>query len=107
MQSHQVETPDEVNLMKLLSKIHVQEAQKNLLSETLNKKELLQSKILSSLQPKIGRDFQNTEMNVRKTKILEEARKKLIRLAIEEKESELRKYTDEYNRKKTGTLGKL
>ena len=99
-----METPDEVNLMKLLSKIHVQEAQKNLLLETLNKKELLQSKILSSLQPKIGRDFQNTEMNVRKTKILEEARKKLIRLAIEEKESELRKYTDEYNQRKQELL---
>ena len=99
-----METPDEVNLMKLLSKIHVQEAQKNLLLETLNKKELLQSKILSSLQPKIGRDFQNTEMNVRKTKILEEARKKLIRLAIEEKESELRKYTVEYNQRKQELL---
>ena len=54
MQSHQMETPDEVNLMKLLSRIHVQEAQKSLLSETLNKKELLQSKIVLTVVPNMG-----------------------------------------------------
>ena len=55
MQSPRADTPEEVNMMKLLSKIQTLEAQKALLGETVKHKELLESKIVSSLQPKIGR----------------------------------------------------
>ena len=99
-QSHPFESPDEVNMMKLLSKIHIHEAQKSLLSETLKSKVLLDSKIISSLHPKVGRTFSNMDIENRKNKILGDARKKLIMLALEEKEKELQEQTDEFNRSK-------
>ena len=75
--------------MKLLSKIQTLEAQKSLLTETINQKELLDSNIISSLQPRVGKEFQNTEIEQRKQSILRETRKKLLRLAIKEKEIQL------------------
>ena len=52
--------------MKLLSKIQMHEAQKTLLFETLNTKTLLESKVISSLQPSVGRKdlktYQNTSL---------------------------------------------
>ena len=88
-------------MMKLLSKIQTLEAQKSLLSETVKQKELLESKIISSLQPKVGRTFENLNMERRKQKILSDARKKLIALAIEDKEEELRQLNQEFEQKKS------
>ena len=87
-------------MVKLLNKIQTLEAQKSLLSETIRQKELLESKIISSLQPKVGKVFENFDVENRKQKILSETRKKLIMLAIEDKEVELHKLNEEFNRKK-------
>ena len=76
MQPHCVDTPEEINMVKLLTKIQTLEAQKSLLSVTINKKELLNSKIISSLQPKIEKRFENPEIERKKAKILQETRKK-------------------------------
>ena len=87
--------------MKLLTKIQTFEAQKSLLSETVSKKELLESKIISSLQPKVGKFFENPSMESRKQKVLKETRKKLIMLALEEKEVELHRLNEEFEQKRT------
>ena len=87
-------------MMKLLSKIQSLDAQKALLGETVKHKELLESKIVSSLQPKVGRKFDQVELETRKQRILIETRKKLIMLAIEEKELELSKCSEEFDKKK-------
>ena len=89
MHTRRADTPEEANMMKLLSKIQTLEAQKSLLEMTIKKKVLLDSKIISSLQPKVGKQFENTDIELRKQKILAETRKKLILLAIDEKEIEL------------------
>ena len=83
-------------MVKLLSKIQTLEAQKSLLGETLNRKELLDSKIISSLQPRVGKNFENIDIEQRKQTILREARKKLIRLAIDEKETELQRSNEHF-----------
>ena len=90
MQLNSVDTPEEVNMMKLLSKIQTFEAQKSLLIQTVEKKELLDSKIISSLQPKVGKIFTNLNIESRKRVILQNTRKRLLTLAIEEKEQELK-----------------
>ena len=69
MQTRRADTPEEINMVKLLTKIQTLEAQKSLLSVTINKKELLNSKIISSLQPKIGKRFENPEIERKKAKI--------------------------------------
>ena len=93
-------------MMKLLSKIQTLEAQKALLSETVKRKDLLESKIISSLQPKVGRTFENISMESRKQKILSDARKNLIALAIEDKEVELLHLNMEFEQKKVRVLRK-
>ncbi len=100
MQTHHADTPEEVNMMKLLSKLQTLEAQKSLLSETVKSRELLESKIISSLHPTVGKTFTHTETEMRKQKILNDTRKKLICLAIEDKEIELTRINTEFNLKK-------
>ena len=100
MQSQHADTPDEVNMMKLLSKIQTLEAQKSLLSETVKSKKLLGSKIISSLQPKVGKSFVNRDIEIRKQQILEDSRKKLMMLAIEEKNEELNQIQEEFSQAK-------
>ena len=97
MQSQHVDTPEEVNMMKLLGKIQTLEAQKSLLEKTLDSRELFASKIISSLQPKVGKTFTSGEMENRKQKILSETRKKLIKLAMEDKEIELLQANTEFS----------
>ena len=97
MQTQHVDTPEEAHMMKLLGKIQTLEAQKSLLIETSNNKDLLVSKIISSLQPRIGKRFSQNDIESRKWKILEETRKKLIRLAIEEKNIELSQTIEKFN----------
>lgn len=100
MQTHRADTPEEVTMMKLLSKIQTLEAQKSLLEETIKKKVLLNSKIISSLQPKVGKQFVNTDIELRKQRILADTRKKLILLAIDEKEIELQQSQHQFDQMK-------
>ena len=100
MQSQHVDTPEEVNLMKLLGKIQTLEAQKSLLEETVKNRNLLVSNMISSLQPKVGKQFTHANFEYRKQKILEETRKKLLLLAIEEKDIELSSSNEQFNRMK-------
>ena len=93
-------------MVKLLTKIQTLEAQKSLLSVTINKKELLNSKIISSLQPKIGKRFENPEIERKKTKILQETRKKLIILAMEDKEIVLHQTSSQFDQLKETYEGK-
>ena len=72
--------------MKLLNKILLHEAQRNLLLITIKDNRLLESKILSSIQPKVGREFTNNELETQKRNLLKNTRKELIKLAIREKE---------------------
>ena len=76
MQSTNLESNDEVTMMKLLSKIQMHEAQKTLLSETINNRTLLESKIISSLQPSVGRTFMNESLENRKKILLLNTRMK-------------------------------
>ena len=100
MQSTQMDRSDEVTLMKFLNKIHVHEAQLNLLQETMNNNTLLSSKILSSIQPKVGKEFLNIEVENQKQRILLNTRKQLIKLAIKDKEKNLQQLNSSFNEKK-------
>ena len=91
-------------MMKLLSKIQMHEAQKTLLLETLNTKTLLESKVISSLQPSVGRTFLYQNLENSKKNILMNTRRKLIQLAIKEKDLELERLNNEFNAKKQSFL---
>ena len=104
MQSPQLDSSDEVSLMKLLNKIHVQEAQLKLLQETMKDNDLLNSRILSSIQPKIGREFIDNELENKKLDILRNARKQHLSLAVKEKETVLSQMNIEFNTKKEDHL---
>ena len=82
MQHHCEDKPEEVSMMKLLSKIQTLEAQKSLLTETINQKELLDSNIISSLQPRVGKEFPSIEIAQRKQSILRETRKNRLKYVI-------------------------
>ena len=56
----------------------------------------MNTKIIPSLRPKVGKQFESTEIDRRKQKILQETRKKLIKLAIEEKDIELLKTNGQF-----------
>ena len=100
MQSNQPCSPDEAIMMKLLSKIQMHEAQRTLLVETINNRILLESKILSSLQPSIGRMFIHENLEARKMSVLTNTRKKLMQIAIEEKDLELQSLNADFTEKK-------
>ena len=82
---------------EILSKIQMHEAQKSLLTETINNGTLLKSKIMSSLQPSVGRTFINEQFETRKTNLLLNTRKKLMQLAVNEKEFELQRLNNEFD----------
>ena len=100
MQPQQSESPEEINMMKLLHKIQMNEAQKTLLTETMNNQNLLASKIISSLNPRVGRIFADNGLEYRKKQLLENTRKKLLSLALEEKEIEIRRFSLQLEEKK-------
>ena len=104
MQTRRADTPEEINMVKLLSKIHTLEAQKSLLTETISSRELLNSKIISSLQPKVGKMFENAMIEERKQKILLETRRKLLQLGVEEKEKELQQANEHFEQMKQNFL---
>ncbi len=84
-----MERGNEPNMMKVLNKMQKNEAQKNLLETTLMNNTLLKSRILSSLQPKIGRNFNYDDLEKQKEEKLVEFRRELLTIAIEEKNREL------------------
>ena len=85
MDDIQRERGNEPTLMKILEKIQKNEAQQMLLETTLNNITLLQSRILSSLQPKIGKHFQYEDLERKRNEKLKEVRKELLQIAVEEK----------------------
>ena len=87
-------------MMKLLNRIHGLEAQYNLLLKTMQNNNLLDSKILSSIQPKIGKEFTNIEADSQKRIVLRNTRKQLISIAIKEKEQELLEKNAVFNTRK-------
>ena len=91
---------EEEQLVILLGKIHKKEAQLKLLQQTINNNELLHSKIISSIQPKIGIDFSMNNLQEKKNRVLQTARKDLLALAVEGKQSELQQTEEEFNMKK-------
>ena len=101
MQSSQKDRCDDVTLMKLLNKVHVHEAQLNLLQQTISNDTLLRSKILSSIQPKVGRKFSNSLIENQKQRILLNARKQLLKLAIKDIETTLQQSNSDFDAKKS------
>ncbi len=95
-----LEVSEEVTMMKLRDRIQMHEAQKSLLVETLKTKDLLNSKIISSLQPSVGRKFLHDSLESRKLDLLSNTRKKLLQLAIEEKDLELQKLNEQFSNMK-------
>ena len=93
--------------MKLLNRIHGLEAQYNLLLKTMQNNNLLDSKILSSIQPKIGKEFTNIEADSQKRIVLRNTRKQLITIAIKEKEHELHEKNEEFNTRKETYVNSL
>ena len=85
MDDIRMERGKEINMMKTLENIQKMEAQKRLLETTLTKRQLLNSKILSSLQPKIGRTFNYEDLENKKEEKMIALRKELLSIAIEEK----------------------
>ena len=75
-------------------------------TETVKTKDLLESKILSSLQPRIGKQFTIPKLEIRKKKLIKELRKKLIYIAIEEKESELEEVNKQFDQMKQNYIQK-
>ena len=55
---------------------------------------------MSSLQPKVGKKFDQIEIEEKKNKILMETRKRLIMLAIKDKEIEITRCSEEFERRK-------
>ena len=76
------------------------EAQRTLLLETLNTKTLLESKVISSLQPSVDRTFLYQNLENSNTNILMNTRRRLIQLVIKEKNLELERFNTEFNTKK-------
>ena len=89
MDDSQTERGNEPIMRKLLDKIQKSEAQKNLLETTLMNNTLLHSRILSSLQPKIGRKFIFDDLEKQKEEKLTKLRKELLEIAIEERKRDL------------------
>ena len=58
------------------------------------------------MQPKIGKRFENPEIERKKAKILQETRKKLIMLAMEDKETELHQTSSQFHHLKETYEGK-
>ena len=76
---------DEEKLLKVISKIHTIESQEKLISLVKDNTQLLQSKILSSIQPKISKEFSYIDLENNKKTLLINVRKQLLKLAAEER----------------------
>ena len=106
-----MERGNEIIMMKILDNIQKIEAQKRLLETTLSEPRLVNSKILSSLKPKVGRKFNYEDLEKKKEEKLIALRKELLSIAIEERNRDLlssrRKWSDEKSKiKSTHTVQK-
>ena len=101
MDDIQMERGNEPNMTKILKKMQMNEAQKNLLQTTLMNETLLKSKIISSLQPKIGKKFEYEDLEKQKEEKLVEFRKELLAIAIEERNRELQTLKSKFIEEKT------
>ena len=90
MDDSQSERGNESNMMKILEKMQKNQAQKHLLETTLMNNKLLQSRILSSLQPSIGRQFSYEDLEQQKNEQLTKMRKELLTIAIEERNRDIK-----------------
>ena len=81
---------DDEKLLKVISKIHTIESQEKLISLVKDNTQLLQSKILSSIQPKIGKEFSYIDLENNKKTLLIKVRKQLLELAAEERRRDLK-----------------
>ena len=117
VEANQMEGENEAYMTKILDKIQKVEAQKQLLETVLTNNQLLKTKILSSLQPKVGREFQFEDLEEKKKEKLLEVRKDLLAIAMEEKDREIATLKTQFktekeklngdNTKKQETLKKL
>ena len=82
-------TIDEENLLKVIHKLHTLEAQETLLLLVKDNEQLINSNIISSLQPKVGKSFGYTDLELNKNTLLYDVRKKLLELAAEERKRDL------------------
>ena len=74
---------DEVELLSIINKIHTIEAQEKLLLLVKDNRQLLQSRIVPSLQPQVGRIFNYNDLETRKKALLLDIREQLLELALE------------------------
>ena len=84
------EKADEEKLLKIVAKIHTIEAQEKLILLVKDNEHLIKSKILSSLQPKVGKQFIYGDLEDSKRTLLVNARKQLLELAAEERRRDLK-----------------
>ena len=83
------EAADEEKLLKIISKVHMIEAQENLILLVKDNEQLFKSKILSSLQRKVGKSFGYADLESNKRTLLLDVRKQLLELAAEERKRDL------------------
>ena len=84
------EKADGEKLLKAISKIHTLEAQEKLIVLVKDNPQLLESKILSSLQPRIGKQFSYQDLESSKKTLLTNVRRQLLELAAEERKRDLK-----------------
>ena len=95
-----METDLEEDLMQLLGKIQRKESQLKLLQMTVHDNELLHSKIVSSVQPKIGMMFMHDDLEERKVELMNKLRKDILQLSVEEKHKEITTLKSEFKSKR-------
>ena len=87
---------DEEKLLKIISKIRTIEAQDKLILLVKDNPQLLESKILSSLQPKVGKQFSYADLESSKKTLLVNVRKQLLELAAEERKRDLKNMENKF-----------
>ena len=91
------ERADEEELLKVINKIHTVEAQGKLISLVKDNNQLLESPILSSIQPRIGKEFNYSDLENNKNTLLVTVRKQLLELAVEERRRDLKNAENKLN----------
>ena len=71
--------------------------QRDLLQQTSSDRLLLDSNIISSIKPTIGRTFKFTDLELRKKELLCDLRKSLLQIAIIESERDIKNLTNDSN----------
>ena len=91
---------DELKILEIINNIHTIEAQEKLLLLVKDSRQLLESRIIPSLHPKVGREFAYNDLENKKKTLLINVREQLLELAAEERKRELSNATiklSEYN----------